>query len=248
LSTLDPRFAELAAELGIADLELPRFTDAELAAASDAPSVAPLLEGLDDGARAAAIAGGRRSLAERGYLDGDEPVEDLRAILTIRSEPTVVAIADALGRERRSLYLYGLGGAGILTEQVDGEVHAFALRSVESVASLLADTADPGRRASEDGPLVHGGPNGETPEGIAEAERAIAAAEHVLRLYVTARAGPEEVQEFDVSVASGREGVWFVSGHRAPTGESEVWARRLGRASLEVAFASLLSGPVVVPS
>ena len=247
MSTMDPRFAEIAAELGIADLELPSFTEAELAAASDAPSVAPLLEGMDESGRSAAVAEGRRSLAERGYLEGDDPVEDLRAILTIRSEPTVVAIADALGRDRRSLYLYGLGGAGVLTEQVDGNVHTFALRSVESIASRLADEADPGRRASDDGPLVHGS-NGETAEGIAEAERAIAAADHILRLHVTARAGPDEVQELDVSVAAGREGVWLVSGHRSPTGESEIWARRLGRASLEVAFASLLSGPVTVAS
>jgi hypothetical protein len=65
---------------------------------------------------------------------------------------------------------------------------------------------------------------------------------------VTVRAGSEEVQELDVSVAAGHEGVWFVSGYRNPEGEGEVWARRLGRASLEVAFASLLSGPVLAPS
>lgn len=246
MNTLDPRFAEMAAVLGTGDLELPSFTDAELAAASDSPSVAPLLAGLDDDARAAAIADGRRALAERGYLDGEEPVEDLRAILTIRSEPTVVAIADSFGRDQRSLYLYGLAGAGVLTERVEGDVHAFALRSLESAALLLADEADPGRRASDDGPLLHG-TNGDEPTGIQEAEQAVAAAEHVLRLFVTVRSGPDEVQEFDVSVASTRDGVWFVSGHRAPTGESELWARRLGRASLEVAFASLLAGPVVVP-
>jgi hypothetical protein len=115
------------------------------------------------------------------------------------------------------------------------------------IASLLVDEADPDGRAGEDGPLVHGS-NGDTPEGIEEAEHAIATAEHVLRLYVSVRAGPEEVQEFDVSVATGPDGVWFVSGHRDPDGEGEVWARRLGRPSLEVAFASLLSGPVVVPT
>ena len=247
MSAVDPRFAAVAAELGIGDLDLPSFTDAELAAASDRPSVAPLLEGLDEQARAAAIAEGRRSLQERGFLEGDEPVEDLRAILTIRSEPTFVGIADALGRERRSLYLYGLAGVGVLTECADGDVHEFALRSVESAASLLVDEADPDGRAGEDGPLVHGS-NGDTPEGIEEAEHAIATAEHVLRLFVSVRAGPEEVQEFDVSVATGPDGVWFVSGHRDPDGEGEVWARRLGRPSLEVAFASLLSGPVVVPT
>jgi hypothetical protein len=230
----------------MADLELPSFTDAELAAASDRPSVAPLLDTLDEPARTAAIAEGRRSLAERGYLDDDQPAEDLRAILTIRSEPTVVAIADVLSRDRRSLYLYGLAGAGVLTEQVEGDVHAFTLRSVESASSLLADQVDPGRRASDDGPLMRGS-NGDAPEGLEEAERAVASAERVLRLSVIVRAAAEEVQEFDVSVAAGPEGVWFVSGHRDATGESEVWARRLGRASLEVAFASLLSGPVVVP-
>ena len=189
---------------------------------------------------------GRRSLSERGYLDGGEPVEDLRAILTIRSEPTVVAIADVLERERRSLYLYGLAGAGVLTERVDGDVHAFTLRSIDSAASLLADEADPGGRASEDGPIVLSA-KGNAPEGIEQAERAVATAEHVLRLYVAVRSGPEEVQQFDVSIAAGPEGVWFVSGHLDEAGKGEVWARRLGRASLEVAFASLLAGPVVVP-
>lgn len=158
-----------------------------------------------------------------------------------------MAIADALARDRSSLYLYGLVGAGVLTEHVDGDVHAFTLRSLDSAASLLADEADPDRRAAEDGPLVHGS-NGDAPAGIEEAERAVAAAERVLRLYVAVRSGPEEVQEFEVSVAAGPDGVWFVSGHRDAAGESEVWARRLGRASLEVAFASLLSGPVVVPN
>jgi len=161
----------------------------------------------------------------------------------LRTTARVVAIADVIeGSEQRSVYLYG-SGPSVLEETVDGTDHAFTLRTVEGAARGLSDAADPRGRAGGDGPLHLG------PAPPAELAEELKAAETVLRLYVVVRSGEDEVQEFSISVASGPFGVWFLSGHAdAATGEQELWARRLGRASLDVAFAELLAGPIVEPA
>lgn len=206
--------------------------------------MSPLLAELAGRALDAAVAAGRSSLDERGFLDGDTPTEDLAAIVAFRTEARVVAIADGTDRSR---YYYELGGA-VLEEDVDGDDHAFTLRSVSTAAAALADAADPAGCARDDGPLVHRTGDAE-PAGWGELERAVAAADSVLRIYVVARADEQTVQEFSATVASTPNGVWLVSGHGDPaTGDREVWGRRLGRASLETALAALLGGPVVQPA
>jgi hypothetical protein len=189
------------------------------------------------------VEAGRASLAERGYLESGAPVEDLAALVRLRTTARVVAIADvAEGADQRSIYLYG-SGPSVLEEAVDGTEHAFTLRTVEGAARGLSAAADPRGRAAEDGPLHLGA------EPPPELEEELRSAETVLRLYVVVRSGEDEVQEFSISVASGPFGVWFLSGHADPaTGAQEIWARRLGRASLDVAFAELLAGPVVEPA
>jgi hypothetical protein len=228
------------------DLELPTLSDDELAAlfplAPPRALLVPLAshDGLSADERSARAVAGEESLLGRGLLaedgDGVRPTEELRAILAVRDAPLTVMLVDVVeGGDVRSRYAYGLGGeAFVLTETVDGDAHAFALRTPAGAAAALADEIDRDARAAKsDGrPLVRTADD--EPRSWAKVEAALAAPERTIRLFAAQRISETEVRDLETSIVVAATGVWLLAGEvDAATGKGSVTARQLSRAGLE---------------
>lgn len=228
------------------DLVLPTLSDDELAALSPLKPPEALLvplathAGLSEEDRAARAIEGETSLIDRGLLaeDGERvyPTDELRAILSVRESPLLVAMFDIVeGEVVRSRYAYGAGSADfVLTEFVDGGEHVFAVRSPAAAAAALADDIDQDRRAaaSDRKPLVRTADD--EPKSWAKVEEAVAGAERSVRLYAAQRIGEDEVRELESSLVVGSSGLWLIGGEvDLSTGDGSITARSLSRVGLE---------------
>lgn len=216
------------------DLDLPSLSDDELAAlAPFTPPYAhivPLGTLLDvdpdewpDHARA-----GERSLVDRGLLlegkDGLLAVDELRAVLLAREQPSSVTILEVTaGRE--TLWTGAFYGSGTdefrVEEHTDGAEHRFLLRDPGAAALDLARTIDPDGRAAR------------TTDDVEAADEGIKQAERRVRLLSVRRTGPEEVEQHEAQLVVAEGGVWLVAGLvDRETGESELAVRPLGPSTL----------------
>jgi hypothetical protein len=245
--------AELARLLEESDFELPSLSDDEIAALSPLlPAEARLVPlvthaGLGDEQRTARIGAGEQSLLARGLLleavDGVATSDELRAILAIRESPLAVTIVDVVREESiDSCYAYGLGDASfLLTETVNGGVHAFAVRSAESTAEQLAAAIDPDDRCARSEGLVLAQTADAASPGWSAVERAAEQAEATASLYAVHRTSAGEVIELNSSIAVTEDGVWLVAGEvDTDTGAGRIDARQLSRSDLVVALRSFL--------
>jgi hypothetical protein len=247
---------ELAKLLGRdGELELPSLHDDELAALDPLEpadlQLVPLAthEGLSEQERAGRAVHGEASLLARGLLaeHGDRvaPTNELQALLSARDAPATVTLVDILeDGALRPRVVYAVEPGVVLTERVDDGVHSFALRTPAMAAAALASEIDRADRAgTRDGePLVY--TTSGHPESWAEVEEAAANAERSVRLYTAQRTGDAEVRDYETSVVVGGSGVWMIGGVLdTRTGDGEVHARQLSRASLEELLREFVAPP-----
>jgi hypothetical protein len=199
--------------------------------------------GADEQVRALEVA--RESLVQRGYLrDGDPPeaIDELAAVLELRSNPSAIVVVDHMPRigGSSSKYLYGIGSAGYLVEAVRENEHAFTARSRKSIVDELVRLIDPrGDAAAVDSQQLERKAEQGAPPGWNAFETDVAGTHTIVRISSSRKTAPDTVEDSFVSFAACDGSVWGYSTYLDEAGPV-IAARSLSRRSIEAAVASFL--------